>query len=149
MLLTIPFMDISKGDSFATMARNNRLLERLHNQLKKARTGYPEDHRSKSLYKDFTYRTLGSCSRSRRGTGKVEYVAKGEKARFIVTNLLPAEIAAGQLYEDVYCVGGDTENQVKEQQLYLFSDRTSTGAVAILSPFTTSFAFSVPSKAIG
>ena len=56
-------------------------------------------------------------------------MAKGENPRFIVTHLLRSEIAAGQLYEDVYCARGDMENRIKEQQLYLFSDRTSSATM--------------------
>ena len=33
---------------------------------------------------------------------------------------------ARQLYEDLYCARGDMENRIKEQQLDLFADRTST-----------------------
>ena len=33
---------------------------------------------------------------------------------------------ARQLYEDFYCARGDMENRIKEQQLGLFADRTST-----------------------
>ena len=33
---------------------------------------------------------------------------------------------ARTLYEDLYCARGDMENRIKEQQLALFVDRTST-----------------------
>ena len=33
------------------------------------------------------------------------------------------------LYEDLYCARGEMENRIKEQQLYLFADRTSTRAM--------------------
>ncbi len=33
---------------------------------------------------------------------------------------------ARELYEDFYCARGDMENRIKEQQLGLFADRTST-----------------------
>src|SRR5260370_12117388 len=33
---------------------------------------------------------------------------------------------AGALYEKFYCARGDMENRIKEQQLDLFADRTST-----------------------
>jgi hypothetical protein len=35
-------------------------------------------------------------------------------------------MAARELYEDFYCARGDMENRIKEQQLWLFADRTST-----------------------
>ena len=111
------------------LARNNRLLKRIIKELKKARKRYYETYQPQRIYKDFTYRTLNSWSRSRRVIGKSEYVTKGENPHFIVTNLVRSEIAAGQLYEDVYCARGDMENRIKEQQLYLFSDRTSSATM--------------------
>ena len=47
----------------------------------------------------------------------------------MVTNLGRDEIAAQQLYEQMYCVRGDMENRIKEQQLYLFADRTSSATM--------------------
>ena len=54
---------------------------------------------------------------------KVEHTNRGENARCIVTNL------AGDpqgLYDQIYCARGDMENRIKEQQMGLFADRTST-----------------------
>jgi len=34
---------------------------------------------------------------------------------------------AQTLYEQLYCARGDMENRIKEQQLWLFADRTSAG----------------------
>ena len=34
---------------------------------------------------------------------------------------------AQSLYEQLYCGRGDMENRIKEQQLWLFADRTSAG----------------------
>jgi Transposase DDE domain group 1 len=53
---------------------------------------------------------------------KAEHTDQGSNPRFVVTNL------AGQaraLYDTVYCARGEMENRIKEQQLGLFSDRTS------------------------
>ncbi|MDR9365060.1 MAG: transposase, partial [Balneolaceae bacterium] len=47
-----------------------------------------------------------------------------------VTSLHPAQIDAQMLYEQVYCARGEAENRIKEQQLYLFADRTSCSAMA-------------------
>jgi hypothetical protein len=111
------------------LARNNRLLKRIHKELKKVRKRYYEHYQPQRIYKDFTYCTLDSWSRSRRVIGKAEYVAKGENPRFIVTNLLCSAMEAGPLYENVYCARGDMENRIKEQQLYLFADRTSSATL--------------------
>ena len=57
--------------------------------------------------------------------GKAEYLQRGENPRFVVTSLSGDEIDAGRLYEELYCGRGDMENRIKEQQLYLFADRSS------------------------
>jgi len=111
------------------MARNNRLVKRIARELKKARRRYYEKRQAQRIYKEFTYRTLDSWSRRRRVIGKAEYLGKGENPRFVVTNLGRDEIAAQQLYEQMYCVRGDMENRIKEQQLYLFADRTSSATM--------------------
>ena len=53
---------------------------------------------------------------------------KGANPRFIVTSLSQEQMEAQELYEKVYCARGECpENRIKEQQLDLFADRTSTG----------------------
>ena len=47
----------------------------------------------------------------------------------MVTSLSPEEWDARALYEDLYCARGDMENRIKEQQLYLFADRTSAATL--------------------
>ena len=54
---------------------------------------------------------------------KVEHTDRGENVRCIVTNLKGDR---QELYDQVYCARGDMENRIKEQQLGLFADRTST-----------------------
>jgi len=49
--------------------------------------------------------------------------------RFIVTSLTPAASSARHLYEKVYCARGEMENRIKECQLDLFADRTSTATM--------------------
>ena len=44
----------------------------------------------------------------------------------MVTSLSATTHEARALYEDLYCARGDMENRIKEQQLGLFADRTST-----------------------
>ena len=50
--------------------------------------------------------------------------------RFVVTNLRAKEWPPKELYEDLYCARGDMENRIKEQQLYLFVDRTSSAWIS-------------------
>jgi hypothetical protein len=77
-------------------------------------------------YLSFYYRTRRSWSRNRRVIAKAEYTEGKENPRFIVTNL-PRQLrySAQELYEDQYCPRGEMENRIKEQQLYLFADRSS------------------------
>ena len=47
------------------------------------------------------------------------------------------------MYEDLYCARGEMENRIKEQQLALFADRTSTHALRSnqLRLYFSSFAY--------
>ena len=47
----------------------------------------------------------------------------------MVTSLAAAAWAPKPLYEELYCARGEMENRIKEQQLYLFADRTSAGTM--------------------
>jgi hypothetical protein len=64
----------------------------------------------------------GTWSKERRVIVKAEHTEKGSNPRFVVTNL---QGAPQSLYDDIYCARGEMENRIKEQQLYLFADRTS------------------------
>jgi hypothetical protein len=68
---------------------------------------------------------------------------KGENPRFIVSSIGIDEQSARQLYEDFYCARGDMENRIKEQQLSLFADRTSTSEMRAnqLRLYFSSFAY--------
>ncbi|MBD0390022.1 MAG: IS1380 family transposase [Nostoc sp. C3-bin3] len=81
-------------------------------------------------YKSLDYQTRESWSRSRRVVCKVEYGAKATKIRFVVTSLATNKVPPSQLYKQKYCQRGEMENRFKEQQLELFSDRTSTHTFA-------------------
>jgi hypothetical protein len=81
-------------------------------------------------HKSLDYQTRESWSRSRRVVCKVEYGVKGTNIRFVVTSLPTNKVPPGQLYRQKYCQRGEMENRFKEQQLELFSDRTSTHTFA-------------------
>ena len=63
--------------------------------------------------------------------GKAQWLpgARGANPRFVVTSLTKDRIGTRALYEELYCARGDRENRIKEQQLDLFADRTSTATM--------------------
>ena len=108
------------------LAKNSRLIEQIGAEMGQAQEIYQSTQKPARVFKDFRYRTRKSWSCERRVVGKAEYLAKGENPRFIVTSIASEEKDARELYEDFYCARGDMENRIKEQQLGLFADRTST-----------------------
>ena len=108
------------------LAKNKRLTRAIGKELHQAREQFQKRGQPARVFKDFTYRTKKSWSKARRVIGKAEQLAKGANPRFVVTSLSGERIAAAPLYEDHYCQRGEMENRIKEQQLYLFADRTST-----------------------
>jgi hypothetical protein len=111
------------------LARNSRLVEELAIDLARAEVECRATGKPARRYKDFFYATLDSWSRRRRVIGKAEHLPKGANPRFVVTSLKRKAIDAKTLYEGVYCARGEAENRIKEQQLDLFADRTSTATM--------------------
>ena len=111
------------------LAKNKRLKQEIESEQAKAEHLYEETQRATRVFKDFRYQTLDSWSRSRRVIGKAEHLAKGANPRFVVTSLSADEFDAKSLYEDEYCARGEMENKIKEQQLCLFADRTSSATI--------------------
>ena len=90
---------------------------------------------SARLFAELRYRTLKSWSGERRVIGKAEVTQGKRHPRYLVTDLTGTEdwaqgeaaLADGcSLYEQFYCARGNMENRIKEQQMDLFADRTST-----------------------
>lgn len=108
------------------LAKNSRLKKIIAEELAQAQADYEATGKAARQFKDFRYRTRQSWSCERRVVGKAEHLSKGENPRFIVTTLSTEEVDKRALYEDFYCARGDMENRIKEQQLALFADRTST-----------------------
>ena len=85
--------------------------------------------KSARRFRDFTYRTLDSWSCTRRVVGKAEQLPGKANPRFIVTSLDAQRWPARELYEALYCARGEMKNRIKECQLHLFADRTSTATM--------------------
>jgi len=108
------------------LAQNQRLRKIIGRQLQEAKQEFAHTGKAARVFTEFSYRTRKSWSRSRRVIAKAEYLAKGENPRFIVTSWGAEQRPARSLYEEFYCQRGEMENRIKEQQLALFADRTST-----------------------
>jgi hypothetical protein len=111
------------------LAKNDRLLAAIKDELAAAektsrRTGKPARR-----FKQFQWTTRKSWSRKRRIVAKAEWTQGEANPRFIVTSVTRAQYKARYLYEKVYCARGDMENRIKECQLDLYADRTSTATM--------------------
>jgi hypothetical protein len=118
--------DANGVDYILGMSRSSRLVAKIAKQMKKAKKRYWKTKQAARYYRDFKFRTRKSWSRSRRVVGKAEQIRGKENPRFVVTSLSKDEYCAQDLYESLYCERGDMENRIKEQQLGLFADRTSS-----------------------
>ena len=108
------------------LAKNARLIRAIGGELHRVKAVFEQTGQASRIFSEFSYRTKKSWSASRRVVAKAEHLSKGSNPRFVVTSL-PREAMEGKtLYEDVYCARGEMENRIKEQQLALFADRTST-----------------------
>ena len=77
------------------------------------------------FYQSLDYQTEKSWTRSRRMVCKLTYDGKVRR-HFIVSSWTAAEVPPAKLHGEYYCPRGEMENRIKEHQLDLFSDRTST-----------------------
>jgi hypothetical protein len=111
------------------LAKNKRLTKILGRELHEVQQQFRATGQPARTFQDFTYRTRQSWSRERRVVGKAEHLDKGPNPRFVVTSLSAERFAARALYEDLYCARGDMENRIKECQLDLYADRTSTATL--------------------
>ena len=107
-------------------ACNKRLLGLIENELAEAEELYDQTGRASRVFAEFEYQTRESWNCPRRVVAKAEHLAKGPNPRFVVTTL---QEPARELYEQTYCARGEMENRIKEQQLYLFADRTSAATM--------------------
>jgi Transposase DDE domain group 1 len=111
------------------LQKNDRLIAEIASELERAeakgrRTGKPA-----RLFKEFRWTTRRSWSCERRVVAKAEFTGDEANPRFVVTSLKRAECKPKYLYEKLYCARGDMENRIKECQLDLYADRTSTATM--------------------
>ena len=137
-------------DYIIAMATNSQLKLRASDIIEKAKADYeqrlqpvtelmetlfsPDEELGESAklvpestwYRSLCYQTQKSWSRSRRVVTKVCHGSDGVKIRHVVTSFPASKIPPSKLYTEKYCPRGEMENRIKEQQLDLFADRTST-----------------------
>ena len=125
------------------LARNKRLHRALGREMAEAHAEHEITGKSARRFRDFRYRTRKSWSCERRVVGKAEVLPGKVNPRFVVTNLPVSRAGARRLYEKLYCIRGEMENRIKEQQLGLFADRTSSETMRAnqLRLYFSSFAY--------
>ena len=115
----------AKADYSLRLEPVSKLMETLFSndeELEEANKLVPES----TWYRSLCYKTQQSWSHFRRVVTKVCHGSNGSQIRHIVTSLPASKIPPSKLYTDKYCPRGEMENRIKEQQLDLFADRTST-----------------------
>ena len=109
-------------DYLVGIAKNERLKALSAKLGQRAERKHGKSGEKVRLFKRFKYRA-GSWDKKRCIIAKAEHSAQGANPRFVVTNLIGS---AQRIYDQIYCARGEMENRIKEQQLGLFSDRTSS-----------------------
>jgi len=118
--------EFNRVDYVLGLAKNARLNGMLEAEQEQARQECEATGKPARVFKELRYETLKTWRRKRRVVGKAEQLPGKANPRFVVTSLPMKRIDARALYEDLYCARGDMENRIKEQQLDMFADRTST-----------------------
>ena len=103
------------------IARNKRLTRKAKKLIDKAKREFEKKGEKQRLFDTITY-AANTWKVEREIIVKAEHTSKGSNPRYVVTNL---EGDPQELYDKLYCARGEMENRIKEQQLYLFADRTS------------------------
>jgi hypothetical protein len=119
------------------LAGNVRLADEIAVELAAARQQWRHSGRPARQFKDFTWRPRKKAwSRERRVIAKAEWTQGEANPRFVVTSLTEDIVPSltkdngRHLYESIYCARGEMENRLKECQIDLFADRTSTRTMA-------------------
>lgn len=113
-------------------ASNSRLRLMTHCLELKAQDNYEyyqevdPSYEPPPLYRTVYYRTLTSWKTHRRLVCQLSYDKHGVHRRFVVTSFKASKVPPRKLYRELYVMRGDMENRLKECQLGLFADRTSS-----------------------
>jgi len=111
------------------LARNARLTRAIEAELAEAHAESQASGQPARRFKELIWSTRNSWSRQRRVVAKAEWTKGEANPRFIVTSLADSDGDGRLLYEAVYCARGEMENRIKECQMDLFADRTSSATM--------------------
>ncbi|MBV9981851.1 IS1380 family transposase [Bradyrhizobium sp.] len=111
------------------LAKNVRLVRAIGTELVEAREENQATGQPARRFKELIWTTRKSWSRQRRVIAKAEWTKGEANPRFIVTSLTSADGEGRHLYEAIYCARGEMENRIKECQMDLFADRTSSATM--------------------
>src|SRR3984885_6406500 len=111
------------------LAKNERLIPEITTELDLVAARSRRTGRAERRFKSFMWTTRRTWSRRRRVVAKAEWTQGEANPRFVVTSLGRDECKAKYLYEKLYCARGDMENRIKECQLDLYADRTSSATM--------------------
>ena len=103
------------------LAKNKRINAMAADLMEQAQEQFEASGVKQRIFGETMY-AAKAWDRKRRVIMKAEHSSQGNNPRYVVTNL-PGD--PQRLYDRDYCARGDMENRIKEQQLDLFSDRTS------------------------
>jgi hypothetical protein len=103
------------------LAKNSRINAIAAPLMERAETLFNQTGEKQRLFESVKYGAL-PWDKERRVIAKAEHGALGSNPRYVVTNL---NGDSQRLYDNIYCARGNMENRIKEQQMDMFSDRTS------------------------
>lgn len=136
------------------LQKNDVLLRELASEIEEAKQQYAAEKVKVARFKWLRYQA-SRWTKYRWVIGKAEQGDKGTNPRFVITNVPTSEgvvdpvyrrvkqdgrkvltlVEPGivcsvarnpqEFYETMYCMRGEMENRIKDQQLFLFADRTS------------------------
>jgi hypothetical protein len=111
------------------LQQNERLVTEIASELTRAEAKSRRTGKPARFFKEFKWSTRRSWGRERRVVAKAEFTKGEANPRFVVTSFKRAEYKPKYLYEKIYCARGEMENRIKECQLDLYADRTSTATM--------------------
>jgi Transposase DDE domain group 1 len=126
------------------LQQNSRLNAEIARELERAEAKSKRTRQAARFFRGFMWMTIRETwSRRRRVVGKAEFTKEGPNPRFVVTSLKRKQCKTRYLYEKLYCARGEMENRIKECQLDLYADRTSTATMRAnqLRLWLSSFAY--------